>query len=113
MKRDQRVVRCSVLDCFWEGRRDEACNSNVAHHLCDQGGSRYALSGRLVGIQEVPRRVGSTGRRQQLNFGTLRMKGRSLYTKDGHHFGKMRSVVIGEKQGQDVLDVKLVNSTFP
>ena len=66
MKRDQCAVRCSVLDCFWEGRRDEACNSNVAHHLCDQGGSWYALSGRLVGIQEGPMRVGSTGRCQQL-----------------------------------------------
>ena len=61
MKRDQGAVRRSALDCFGEGRRDEACNDDVAHHLCDQGVPWHALSGGLVGIQKVPRRVGSAG----------------------------------------------------
>jgi hypothetical protein len=43
--------------------------------------------------------------RMDLNFS-------SLYMKYADHLGKMWRVVVGEKEGQDVFDIELVDPTF-
>jgi len=96
MEGDQRVVRGVLLDSFWEGRRDETRDNDVAEHFCDQSCSWHALSSRLVCVKKAPGRVESGDGRLEHEQLTPR-KTCSLYMKYGDHLGKVGRVVVREK----------------
>ena len=97
MRGDQRVMRCLPLDSFWKGGCDKPRDNDVAQHFCNQGGSWYALRGRLVCVQKAPGRIGSVNGHKEHEHAAL-IRTSSLYVKYGDHLSKMGRVVVWEEK---------------